>query len=58
MVVNNWMTNVAVHTTIMNSKNYRIFFIVWYFFGVILAVNIVVAFIIDFLVNQWNEKQR
>lgn len=52
IVVNNWMVNAAVHVTVMNNNHfYRIFFIIWYFFGVILAVNIVVAFIIDFLVN-------
>jgi hypothetical protein len=55
MIVNNWYVNVEVHCVVMNSKIYRIFFIVYYIISVILCLNIIIAFIIEFTVNQWDE---
>lgn len=37
----------------MGSKWYRLYFIVWFILAVILFFNILVAFIIDHLVNEW-----
>lgn len=39
----------------MGSKWYRIYFIIWYIVGVVMAYNIMVAFIIDYLVTKWDE---
>ena len=47
------MVNVDVHVRIMHSKFYRIYFILWYLFSVVLLLNIMVAFIIDYLVSKW-----
>ena len=39
----------------MGSEWYRWFFIAWYIASVILAMNIMIAFIIDHLVNKWEK---
>jgi len=47
IIVNNWLDCVAMCCAIMGSNNYRFFFIVFYYFGVIIGLNIVIAFAID-----------
>lgn len=47
MVVNNWQVNVLVFTTAKGDNDYRIFFILFYYFSVVIGLNIVVAFAID-----------
>ena len=47
MVVNNWQVNVGMYTDVMGSKNWRFLFVAFYYFSVIIGLNIVVAFAID-----------
>ena len=48
MVVNNWYVIVDMFVAVKdNILLYRLFFICFYYFGVVLAINIVVAFAID-----------
>ncbi|KAL4435537.1 hypothetical protein ABPG74_020313 [Tetrahymena malaccensis] len=55
LIVNNWMLNVQAHQIIMGTKNVRYFFILWYIVSVVVCMNIMVAFIIDHLVNKFND---
>mmetsp|Transcript_13705 Transcript_13705/g.23372 ORF Transcript_13705/g.23372 Transcript_13705/m.23372 type:complete len:337 (-) Transcript_13705:187-1197(-) len=47
MVVNNWMVQVQMYVAVMGSTSYRLFFGCFYYFSVIIGINIVVAFTID-----------
>lgn len=48
MVVNNWMVIVQMYVDISGGEtSQRIFFIVFYYFGVIIGLNIIIAFAID-----------
>ena len=47
MVVNNWMVQVQMYCDIMGSTNFRWFFVFFYYFAVVIGINIVVAFAID-----------
>ncbi len=48
MIVNNWYTVVQQFVDVLNGSTlYRIYFIVFYYFGVVISLNIVVAFAID-----------
>ena len=48
MVVNNWMVIVQMYVDIMNkNKWYRWYFVMFFFFSVVIGINIVVAFAID-----------
>lgn len=48
MVVNNWMVQVQMYVDIMNGNTfYRFFFAMFFFFSVVIGINIVVAFAID-----------
>ncbi|KRX07885.1 hypothetical protein PPERSA_10273 [Pseudocohnilembus persalinus] len=48
-------THIDIAIYIMGgSKWYRIYWILWYIIGILIALQIMVAFIIDFLVNQWD----
>ena len=47
MVVNNWMVVVAVYTNTMGSQWYELYFGLFYYFSVVIGINIVVAFAID-----------
>ena len=37
----------------MKSKYYRIFFISFYFLAVFVCLNVIIAFMIDYIVSQW-----
>jgi len=48
MVVNNWMVTVQMYIdTMENDNNYLIFFVAFYYFSVIVGINILVAFTLD-----------
>jgi hypothetical protein len=48
MVVNNWMVQVQMYVDIMDgNKYYRFYFGLFYYFSVIIGINIVVAYAID-----------
>lgn len=47
MVVNNWMVQVQMYTEVMGSDVYRIYFCLFYYFSVVIGINVVVAFAID-----------
>ena len=48
IVVNNWYVIVAMCVDIKNGNLwYRYFFVVFYYFGVIIGLNIIIAFAID-----------
>ena len=48
MVVNNWMVQVQMYVDIMDGNKYfRIYFALFYYFSVIIGINIVVAYAID-----------
>ena len=47
IVVNNWFVIVAMYVDVMGSKAYRFYFVVFYYFGVIIGLNIIIAFAID-----------
>jgi len=52
MVVNNWMVQVSQFIYVMqlegvNENVVRLFFISFYYFSVILGINLVVAFVLD-----------
>lgn len=47
MVVNNWMVVVKVYTNTMGSAWYEVFFGLFFYFSVVIGINIVVAFAID-----------
>jgi len=48
IVVNNWFVIVQMYVDVNDGRSlYRLYFIVWYYFGVIIGLNIIVAFAID-----------
>lgn len=48
MVVNNWMVQVDMYVQIMdNNKYYRIYFVLFFYFSVVVGINILVAFALD-----------
>jgi two pore calcium channel protein 1 len=47
MVVNNWMIQVQLYCVVMDSNYYRFYFGLFYYFSVVIGINIVVAFTID-----------
>lgn len=47
MIVNNWLDIVAVYVDVYETTQVRWFFFVFYYFSVIIGINIVVAFSID-----------
>ena len=42
----------------MKNNSYKLFFIIFYIIGVILILNVLVAFIIDYLVSEWDRKSK
>ena len=51
MIINNWYVIVNLFTVVKENNFYRWFFITFYFFCVIIFLNIVVAFVIDMYGN-------
>ncbi len=48
MIVNNWFTIVQQFIDVKNGAQiFRLYFLAFYYFGVIIGLNIVVAFAID-----------
>ena len=47
MVVNNWFVVVKVYTNTMGSNWYQFYFGLFYYFSVVIGINIVVAFALD-----------
>ena len=48
MIVNNWFVIVEIYIIEMdNNAAYRLYFVVFYYFAVIIGSNIFVAFILD-----------
>ena len=48
MIVNNWFVQVAMYVDVMGGNTYyRFYFCLFYYFAVVIGINIVVAFAID-----------
>ena len=47
MVVNNWFLNTEMYVNICDSKAVLLFFVTFYIWGVLVGLNIIVAFAID-----------
>lgn len=47
MVVNNWMVTAGMYVLVTGTNWARMFFVCFYFFAVVIGINIVVAFAID-----------
>jgi hypothetical protein len=47
MVVNNWYEIVDMYVTVLSNVQVRWFFILFYYFGVLIGVNIIIGFAID-----------
>lgn len=47
MIVNNWMVIVGMYCQVMGSNWWRVYFCIFYYFAVVIGINIVVAFAID-----------
>ena len=55
LVVNNWTTMSNAMVVVCDSKMVRYYFIAFHILGVIVVGNLVVAFIIDSFLNEWQE---
>ena len=51
IMVNNMDAVTNMYTLIMNNNWYRLYFFIWYFVGVLVVLNIVVACILDNVVT-------
>lgn len=61
MVVNNWMVIVDLYVQVSDDNNWvRVFFCLFFYFSVIIGINIVVAFAIDMYssVERLDEERR
>jgi site-specific recombinase len=47
MVVNNWYVIVSMYATVSNTVQVRWFFLAFYYFGVLIGVNIIIGFAIE-----------
>lgn len=47
MIVNNWMVIAHMYEVVMENPYYKIYFGIFYYFSVIVGINIAVAFAID-----------
>ena len=47
MIVNNWMLIAEMYAIVMDNQMYKIYFAFFYYFSVIIGINIAVAFAID-----------
>lgn len=47
MVLNNWFVQVDLYCALKDSTYYRWYFIIFYYVSVSIAINIIVAFILD-----------
>ena len=47
MVVNNWYVIVAMYATVMDTVQVRWYFLAFYYFAVMIGVNILIGFAID-----------
>ncbi len=51
MIVNNWNSIVQVYVVVFNDRTIRLFFIIYFMLGVLVAYNLVVASILDYVVK-------
>jgi hypothetical protein len=56
LVVNNWQFIVVMYSETTQSKLARLYFIIFYFLGVIVSLNICVAFVLDMFNSQMELK--
>jgi hypothetical protein len=47
IIVNNWFVIVDMYADVSGNNIVRVYFIVFYYFGVMVGINIVIAFAID-----------
>jgi len=47
MVVNNWQVIVGMYVDACDTNYVKIFFVLFYYFSVVIGINIMVAFVID-----------
>mmetsp|Transcript_61551 Transcript_61551/g.181897 ORF Transcript_61551/g.181897 Transcript_61551/m.181897 type:complete len:558 (-) Transcript_61551:117-1790(-) len=57
LVVNNWQVQADGILAVMGSKWTRLYFVFFHILGVIVVNNLVIAFIIDSFMSEWNEAQ-
>ena len=50
MVVNNWMEIVGMYAIVLNTNQVRWFFLTFYYFSVMIGINIIIGFAIDMYV--------
>ena len=54
-IVNNWQVVSGTFIAMKQNDYYRVYFIVFYFFAVILLLNIIVAFVLDIFITQYSK---
>lgn len=54
-IVNNWQVISQTFIAMKDNDYYRVYFIAFYFFAVILLLNIIVAFILDVFITQYSK---
>ena len=54
-IVNNWQVVSGTFIAMKENDYYRVYFIAFYFFAVILLLNIIVAFILDIFITQYSK---
>ena len=47
IIVNNWFVIVDMYVDVAGTELVRLYFIIFYYFGVMVGINIVIAFAID-----------
>lgn len=53
LIVNNWNLISQSYSIVMQTQLYDWFFVAFYVIAVLLALNVTVAFLIDYLVCRW-----
>ena len=51
LIVNNWQYNVKMYVYVSGTNYVKAFFMIWYFFAVILGLNLLVSFILEIYVT-------
>jgi two pore calcium channel protein len=57
LVVNNWTECADGFEAVTQSKYTRLFFLAFHIFGVVLVNNLVIAFIVNSFIEQWDKQQ-
>jgi hypothetical protein len=57
LVVNNWTTQADGILAVTGTKLSRYYFLAFHLLGVVIVCNLVIAFIIDSFLDEWNEAE-